>query len=249
MRCIGGHAGERGCVSGGWGPPSRNKRNTHAPRHVIACLRLLCGLHMKAARRGCASTAAATLRWVDDAIIGLNLCPYTKAVRNRASALRCRVCTITNDDLLLGELDDEAAVLAAGGGPETSLLVIPPTTPYGRALNDDFGKFMSLGWKVEDRLAELAPTTLPLQLAMFHPLALRNMYSMGDEDAADYATRAPFPTLHLLRTADVEAVPPKSAVRRRMSLYGARVQRTSASARTSKSAGAAARAFARVVAA
>ena len=154
---------------------------------------------------------ATTIRWVDEMIIGLNLCPYTRAVKNR-EALRCIVSEAEADDALLREVSAETALLAAGGGPETSLLIVPPTSPWGLSLNDDFGAFLSLGWQIEDRLAELAPTTLELQLALFHPRAVRSMYAATDEDeAADYAMRSPYPTIHLLRTSDVQALPPKHA--------------------------------------
>ena len=73
---------------------------------------------------------------------------------------------------------------------------------------------------------------MPLQLALFHPLAVRNLYASGPdggEDAEDYAMRAPFPTAHLLRVADVEAVPPLSAAavpqRNRERLAGLGVER------------------------
>ena len=167
------------------------------------------------ARRLCGASSAcphaSTLRWVDEVIIGKNLCPYTKAVRRREPALRTIICAPSSDEALLDELDCEVHALAAGGGPETSLLVLSPSTSWGQNLHDDFAKFLSLGWKVEDRLAELAPTTLQLQLAMFHPLAVRNMYTSFEEEAADYAMRAPHPTLHLLRVADVEALAPGAA--------------------------------------
>ena len=166
-------------------------------------------------RRLCTAASAhvSTLRWVDSMIVGMNLCPYTKAVRNRAEAMRCIVCSAIDDGSLLDDITAEVHTLAAGQG-ETSLLVVPPTTTWGRALHDDFGQFLSLGWQVEERLSELAPTTLPLQLALFHPLAVRSLYASGaEEDPADYAMRSPHPTIHLLRTADVQALPPASAAR------------------------------------
>ena len=167
---------------------------------------------LRQSRRRLSSCAysLATDRWIDEAIIGLNLCPYTKAVRKRA-AVRTRICNSAIDEAtLLKEIDAEATLLAAGE-TETSLLVVPPSTPWGIALHDDFAKFLSLGWVVEDRLAELAPSTLQLQLALFHPLAVRNIYTAAEEEAVDYAMRAPHPTIHLLRTSDVAAVPPASA--------------------------------------
>ena len=54
-----------------------------------------------------------------------------------------------------------------------------------------------------------SPTTLSHHTP---PQALRSLYATGeDEDPADYAMRSPYPTVHLLRTKDVQAVPPASA--------------------------------------
>ena len=154
---------------------------------------------------------AATMRWVDRLIIGQNLCPYTKAVRRRPEALRCVVSKAADAETLLADVDAEVEALRSGQG-ETSLLVLPPSTPWGAELHGDFAKFMSFGWKVEERLAPPDADSMALQLALFHPKALRNLYSMGEEEeAADYAMRSPHPTIHLLRVSDVAAVPPKSA--------------------------------------
>ena len=156
-------------------------------------------------------TLAATMRWVDRLIIGQNLCPYTKAVRRRPEALRCVVSKATDAETLLADVDAEVEALRSGQG-ETSLLVLPPSTPWGAELHGEFAKFMSFGWKVEERLAPSDTESMALQLALFHPKALRNLYSMGEEEeAADYAMRSPHPTIHLLRVSDVAAVPPKSA--------------------------------------
>ena len=91
-------------------------------------------------------------------------------------------------------------------------MVLAPSTPWGAELNEDFSKWMSFGWRVEERLAPPKEKSMALQLALFHPKAVRNLYSMGeDEEAADYAMRSPHPTIHLLRVSDVAAIPPKSA--------------------------------------
>ena len=109
------------------------------------------------------SPHASTLKWVDEMIIGRNLCPYTRAVRKRDTALRAIVCEPDDDEALLANIDSEVHALASGDG-ETSLLVVSPSTPWGRGMHEDFARWLSLGWKVEDRLADLAPTTLQLPI-------------------------------------------------------------------------------------
>jgi uncharacterized protein len=149
------------------------------------------------------------MRWVDRMIIGHNLCPYTAAVRNRAGALACRISTASDEQEFLADLAAEAQSLSDGPA-ETSLVALAPCSDWAQELHSSFAQFMSLGWVVEDHVQELQLPT-ELQLALFHPLAVRNLYASGDAEAEDFAMRAPHPTVHLLRTADVQAVPPKSA--------------------------------------
>ena len=177
--------------------------------------------------RGLCSTAASvhasTLRWVDQCIIGINLCPFSKAVRSRSAALRCIVSAATGDEALLDEISAEAHTLAeCGSGAETSLLVLPPTTAWGGALHDDFGRFVSLGHKVDERLKELAAEIDLVPGLLFHPRAREPLtrgahaplYSSAEEEeASDYAMRAPYPTIHLLRSSDLKALPPAAAAR------------------------------------
>ena len=109
-----------------------------------------------------------------------------------------------------------------GSGAETSLLVLPPTTAWGGALHDDFGRFVSLGHKVDERLKELAAEIDLVPGLLFHPRAREPLtrgahaplYSSAeDEEASDYAMRAPYPTIHLLRSSDLKALPPAAAAR------------------------------------
>ena len=156
---------------------------------------------------------AATLRWVDRLIIGQNLCPYTHAVRKRAGALRVGLSAAADAETLLTELDACCDRLAGSnnGAGETALLVLPPTPGLlGERLMDEFLAFLSLGWQLVDRVEKRDPA---VQLALFHPRAVRNLYGAeaGEEDAADFAMRAPYPTVHVLRTSDVQAVNPESA--------------------------------------
>ena len=128
---------------------------------------------------------AATLRWVDRLIIGQNLCPYTHAVRKRAGALRVGLSAAADAETLLTELDACCDRLAGSnnGAGETALLVLPPTPGLlGERLMDEFLAFLSLGWQLVDRVEKRDPA---VQLALFHPRAVRNLYGAeaGEEDA------------------------------------------------------------------
>jgi uncharacterized protein len=136
-----------------------------------------------------------TQNWLEKAVIGLNLCPFAKAVHIK-NQIRwvCSSATTTQD--LLGELMDEMQWLAAAD-PEaidTTLLIHP------RVLADflDFNNFLD----VADAALEELKLDGVLQIASFHP---QFQFAGTDvDDIGNYSNRAPFPTLHLLREDSVE---------------------------------------------
>ena len=133
---------------------------------------------------------AATLKWLERAVIGLNLCPFAKGVHAKGQ-IRTVVSHATSDDALLDDLEHALKHLVASA-PErvdTTLLVCPD------ALRDfdEFTDFLDLA-EVVLRSHGLNGT---IQIASFHP-----DYVFADaepEDIANYTNRAPYPTLHLLR--------------------------------------------------
>lgn len=139
--------------------------------------------------------AEETLAWVDRAVIGLNLCPFARAVRVKG-LIRCVVSDATQPETLLRTLCDEAQRLVDTDPSvcDTTLLVHP------RVLNDfaDHNDFLDLA---EAALSELGCDGV-LQLASFHP-----DYRFADTEADDVTNatnRSPYPTLHLLREASVD---------------------------------------------
>ena len=68
----------------------------------------------------------------------------------------------------------------------------------------DFRSFVRLSWQLQSyAIIELGLHT-DLQLVLFHPNASHDTYTERlDTDAADYTIRSPYPTVHLLREADV----------------------------------------------
>lgn len=138
---------------------------------------------------------ADTRRWLDRAVINLNLCPFAKAVQVRGQIHYTG--TDTRDlgalqELLLAEADALAALDASER--DTTLLVI--TGCLG-----DFLDFNDFAGDVEDELAARGFEGV-LQLATFHP-----DFQFGDAEADDITNatnRAPWPTLHLLREASMD---------------------------------------------
>ena len=150
---------------------------------------------------------ADTRRWLERAVIGLNLCPFAKAVHVRGQ-IHHAVWLAEDDHGLLDLLLSEAQALVAQTPDvrDTTLLVVP------HALADflDFNDFIG---RAERRLSR-AGFDGTLQLASFHP---RYQFAGTDaDDIANATNRAPYPTLHLLREASVdravEAFPEAEAI-------------------------------------
>jgi len=84
--------------------------------------------------------------------------------------------------------------------PATTLVVLPDDMPYTRS----FSLFMStLLPKANTQVSGL--THGSIQVVPFHPNATYG----DDEDAYNYATRSPYPMLHLLRESDLEIATPE----------------------------------------
>lgn len=139
--------------------------------------------------------AAETLAWVDRAVIGLNLCPFARAVRAKKQ-LRCVVSDATDTEALLRALIDEAQHLLDTDASvcDTTLLVHPQVLREFTDYND----FLDVA---EAALHEMGCDGT-LQLASFHP-----DYQFADtepDDVTNATNRSPYPTLHLLREASID---------------------------------------------
>ena len=138
---------------------------------------------------------AATRHWLEKAVIGLNLCPFAKAVYVK-NQLRLVVSHARHADDLLEELDRELDLLVATPATEidTTLLIHP--TLFGDFL--DFNDFLEIAEGAVDE-HELEGV---VQLASFHPRF--QFDGTGPDDIGNYTNRAPFAMLHLLREESVE---------------------------------------------
>ncbi|MFK8053920.1 MAG: DUF1415 domain-containing protein [Woeseiaceae bacterium] len=134
-----------------------------------------------------------TRDWLNNAVVGLNLCPFAKKVVDD-DRLTIVVSHADNEDALVAELD--AALLSLDDqGPDTILIVIPDMLGDFWAFND----FLD----ISDALLEARALTGTIQIATFHP---DYQFADAPPDAnSHYTNRSPYPTLHLLREADVES--------------------------------------------
>ncbi|MDB5927914.1 MAG: hypothetical protein JWN13_6850 [Betaproteobacteria bacterium] len=138
---------------------------------------------------------AATRVWVERAVIGLNLCPFAKAVYVK-NQIRYTVSEARTPEALLDDLLRELRSLshASAEDMDTTLLIHP------HVLNDflDYNDFL----QVADAAVEELDLAGVLQVASFHP---RYQFAgTAADDITNYTNRSPYPTLHLLSEASVD---------------------------------------------
>jgi len=136
----------------------------------------------------------ATRQWIEKAVIGLNLCPFAKAVYVK-NQVRYVVSRAPHLDGFLEDLDRELDFLAAANPDEvdTTLLVHPTLLPDFL----DFNDFLQLA---EAAVGEHGLDGV-IQIASFHPRF--QFEDTAPDDMGNFTNRAPFPTLHLLREASI----------------------------------------------
>ena len=135
------------------------------------------------------------VRWLERAVIGLNLCPFAKGVHAKGQ-IHYAVSAATDAEALAQDLRRELADLAAAPAEvrDTTLLMAPDCLQEFLEFNDFLGV-------AEDVLEEL-DLDGTLQIASFHP-----QFQFAGTDAGDVTNctnRAPYPTLHLLREDSID---------------------------------------------
>jgi hypothetical protein len=137
-----------------------------------------------------------TRQWIERMVIGLNLCPFAGQPW-REDRVEIRVSAADRPETLADALARALVDLAAADPAdcETTLLVHP------NVLQDflDYNDFLD----VADELIEQLGLAGEFQIASFHP-----DYQFADtdpDDRSNWTNRSPWPMLHLLREASVEA--------------------------------------------
>ncbi|BEV14009.1 DUF1415 domain-containing protein [Herbaspirillum sp. DW155] len=142
-----------------------------------------------------AEVVALTRAWLEQAVIGLNLCPFAKSVHVK-DQVRYHVSRQQDWNNLSVDLEQELSFLAKADPEQvdTTLFIIP------LALGDFLEYNDFLDWA--DRLLERMELDGVLQIASFHP-----DYQFADAEPGDienYSNRSPFPILHLLRESSID---------------------------------------------
>lgn len=138
---------------------------------------------------------AVTRHWLERAVIGLNLCPFAKAVHVKQQ-IRYVVSHAASEADVLDTLDAELTTLVDTDPDviDTTLVILPDAF-------DDFHVFNGFLPRA-DKLLKRRRLDGTIQIASFHP---RFQFAGSDEDAIEnYTNRAPYPILHLLREASVD---------------------------------------------
>jgi hypothetical protein len=150
-----------------------------------------------------AAVIAATRDWVRRTVIGLNLCPFAKAVEQQGQ-VRYVVSHARREEDLLADLRHELAHLAATPAELTddTLLIHPDVL-------QEFFEFQQFLARADAAVRKIGLEGV-IQIASFHP-----DYQFADtepDDVTNCTNRAPYPTLHLLREASIaEAVKSNAA--------------------------------------
>ena len=136
-----------------------------------------------------------TRAWVEKAVIGLNLCPFAKAVQAKGQ-VRYAVSNAGDSEALAADLQAELLALAAADPAQidTTLLIHPGV------LQDflDYNDFLDLA----DACLEALELDGIIQIASFHPHY--QFAGTGPDDIENYTNRSPHPILHLLREDSIE---------------------------------------------
>ena len=148
-----------------------------------------------------------TQLWLNKAVIGLNLCPFAKAVVTKKQ-VRYVVCMDSEPEQVLKMLQEEMQLLINTDAAllDTTLLIAPHLLP-------DFLEFNEFLFDCDSVLLSMELEGV-LQIADFHP---RYQFAGTEpDDISNFTNRAPYPTLHLLREESidkaVEAFPDASLI-------------------------------------
>ncbi|MGE5470812.1 MAG: DUF1415 domain-containing protein [Bacteroidota bacterium] len=138
---------------------------------------------------------AETQRWLERAVIGLNLCPFAKSVFVKKQ-VRYALTAASTADELLAEVASELARLADtdAASLDTTLLIHP--LAMGNFL--DYHFFLA---EVDALNRNLGFDGI-FQIASLHPDY--EFAGSAPDDIANFTNRSPYPTLHLLRESSID---------------------------------------------
>ena len=135
-----------------------------------------------------------TRRWLDQMVVGLNLCPFSHSIIAQEQVYYAICDATTDSELKLFYVNELRRLLEADENDvATSLLMFT----QGLDVFDDYLDL--LDWF--QQLLEQAELTEHMQLASFHPQY--QFEGVAADDLSHFTNRSPYPTVHLLRQAQM----------------------------------------------
>ncbi len=135
-----------------------------------------------------------TRNWVSQVIVKYNICPFArKEVEN--NSIGYKLVEHSQIDKALEEFLLECAHLSEQPEIETSLVIFPQGF-------DTFERYLDLLDFANELIIEQGYEGV-FQLASFHPDYC--FEGESHDDAANYTNRSPYPTIHIIREASIEA--------------------------------------------
>ena len=138
-----------------------------------------------------------TRQWIGNVVMGLGLCPFVRPIFHTGQ-IHYYLSTATTTAMLLHDLESELTALntLARAVRETTVLIHPHVLgeflEYNDFLDEADAMLHQLGLQAE------------IQVVGFHP---RHQFADATPEQIDnYTNRSPFPMLHLLRQASIDAV-------------------------------------------
>jgi uncharacterized protein len=137
---------------------------------------------------------SSTRAWVEQVVIGLNLCPFAKAVYVK-DLIRYAVSEADSTGALRDDLASELRTLA-----RTDPSVVDTTLLIHPSVLTDFADYNAFLGVADDTLRGLGLAGV-LQIASFHPAYC--FAETSPDDVTNCTNRSPYPMLHLLREASM----------------------------------------------
>ena len=134
-------------------------------------------------------------RWLEDVVIGLNLCPFAHQP-NKLGRIRIAVTDAADEEALLEALQEEMSLLDASAEEDTETTLL--AAPHLLDDFDDYNQFFDL---VDIWLREFGWEGT-YQVAGFHP-DYRFAETAAD-DPGNLTNRSPWPLFHLIRESSID---------------------------------------------
>lgn len=136
-------------------------------------------------------------QWLDDVVIGLNLCPFAKKPRANQQ-IKVFVSNARTDETLITDFMDELEFIRDVDPNETDTCVF--VIPNMLADFDSYLNYLALANMTVQQMGLEGE----FQLASFHPDYQFEDTTPGDKE--NLTNTAPFPVIHIIREATVEKV-------------------------------------------